>query len=124
MSKIMIVPLKSNEVDEASELCARAFSPTPLPCAVFGDPSEEQRGIMGAGLKNMIGNMPGKVFLAKDNDQIVGVMRIVEWPNCQTQPSAQMVNLLPEETALRIGKWRSTWAKHDPKKPHWHLDPI
>jgi ribosomal protein S18 acetylase RimI-like enzyme len=124
MSKIMIEPLRSSEVDEASVLLSRAFSPTPLPRVVFGDPSEELRHIMVAAMKNMIGNMPGKVFLAKENGQIIGVMRIVEWPDCQKPPSAQVFNLIPEEIALRFGKWRSTWAKHDPKKPHWHLDPI
>ncbi len=124
MGKIMIEPLRSSEVDEASVLLSRAFSSTPLPCVVFGDPSEEQRRIIAAGMKNMIMNMPGKVFLAKENGQIIGVMRIVEWPDCQKPPSDQDFNLIPEEMALRFGKWRSIWAKHDPKKPHWHLDPV
>jgi len=122
MGKIVIDPLKSSEVDEASVLLSRAFSPTPLPRALLGDPSEEQRRILKTVIKSII-ELPGKVILAKENEQIIGAMRIVEWPDCQKTP-AQVLNLLPQEMALRIGKWRSIWAKHDPKKPHWHIDPL
>ena len=48
MGRIMIEPLRPSEVDEASVLLSRAFSSTPLPCAAFGDPSEEQRRILRA----------------------------------------------------------------------------
>ena len=48
MGRIMIDPLRPSEVDEASVLLSRAFSSTPLPCAAFGDPSEEQRRILRA----------------------------------------------------------------------------
>jgi GNAT superfamily N-acetyltransferase len=124
MSKIVIKLLRSREIDDASVLLSRAFVPTPLPRAVFGDPSEGQRRIIEAGMKNMIANMPGKVFLAKEKNLIVGVMRIVEWPDCQKPPEDKVFKLLPEEIAFRFGKWRSIWAKNDPKKPHWHLDPL
>ena len=124
MGKIVIEPLRSSEVDEASVLLSRAFSPTPIPCALVGDPSEEQRLILGGAMKGMMMDLPGKVFLAKDNGQIIGVMRLVEWPDCQKLPSPEAFKLLPEEMALRFVKWRSIWAKHDPKKPHWHIDPL
>jgi len=123
MDKIKIEPLRSSEVVEASVLLSRTFSPLPLACAVFGDPSEEQRRLIEAGFKHIIEKLPGKVLLAKENDQIIGVMRIVEWPNCQ-KSSAQVLKLLPEEITLRLGKWRSIWAEHDPRKLHWHIDPL
>ncbi len=123
MDKIKIELLRSNEAVEASVLLSRAFSPLPLPCAVFGNPSEVQRGFLKAGFRNLLENAPGKVLLAKENDQIIGVMRIVEWPDCQ-KSTVQVQKLLPEQIVLRMDKWRSIWAEHDPRKHHWHIDPI
>jgi predicted N-acetyltransferase YhbS len=123
MGNIMIEPLRLSDVDETSAVLSRAFSSTPLPSTVFGDPSDEQRRIIGAGFKMMV-NMPGNVLVAKENGHIIGAMRIVEWPDCQKPPPAQVVNPFPEAMARRFGTWRSSWAQHDPKKPHWHLDPI
>jgi ribosomal protein S18 acetylase RimI-like enzyme len=123
MDNIVIEPLRSSDVDEASIVLSRAFSSTPLPRAAFGDPSDDQRGILGAAFK-MMANMPGKAFVAKENGQIIGAMRIVEWPECRQPPPADVPLPFPEEMAQRFGIWQSSWAQHDPKKPHWHLDPI
>ncbi len=78
----------------------------------------------------MLKHLPGQVFVAKQSDQIVGVMRIVKWPDCQTSP-LQGLKMMPAMMkaggigTLRRGlKMRGTWAKKDPKKPHWHLDPL
>ena len=122
MDQIVIGSLKSTQVNEASVLLSRALSPTPLPCAVFGDPTEEQRRILETVMKGLI-ELPGQVLVAKENEQIIGVMRIVEWSDCQ-KPPVEVLDLLPQEIALRVNKWRSNWAKHDPKKPHWHVDPL
>jgi ribosomal protein S18 acetylase RimI-like enzyme len=78
----------------------------------------------------MLKHLPGQVVVAKQSNQIVGAMRIVKWPGCQTSP-LQGLKMMPEMMktggtgTLRRGlKLRGTWAKADPKKPHWHLDPL
>ena len=74
-------------------------------------------------------HVPGETFLAKDDGQIVGVMRIIEWPDCQMS-IMQNLRLLPamiralKGTFVRAARFSSVWAKHDPKEHHWHLDPI
>jgi predicted N-acetyltransferase YhbS len=76
-------------------------------------------------------HMPGEVFVAKKDNRVVGVMRMVEWPGCQMKP-LQGLRFLPTiikaagglGTMRRAMKMRGTWAKKDPKKPHWHLDPL
>ena len=102
MDTIVIEPLKADDANEASVVLSRALSPTPLPCAVFGDPTEEQRRFLEQVMKGLIA-CPGQVLLAKEDKQVIGVMRIVEWPDCQ-EPPVQALALLPEEIVLRVKK--------------------
>lgn len=54
---------------------------------------------------------------------------MVEWPHCQLSP-LQNEKLLPFMIIAARGSsfqtlgFRSTWEKHDPKQPHWHLGPL
>ena len=128
MSQRRIEPLHPDEVDEAAFLQSRAYSSVPLITAVFGAPSEKQRSLLENGFKMTLGKMPGEVFTAKEDDSIVGVMRIVEWPDCQ-KSALQGFYFLPallilRGKALRMRKWNSIWGKHDPGKPHWHLSSV
>ena len=53
-------------------------------------------------------------------------------PHGQCQPSGrEKLGLLPTlmstgglGATLRMLRWASAWAKHDPKAPHWHLGPV
>ena len=128
MGERRIEPLHPDEVDEAAFLQSRAYSLVPLIIAVFGAPSEKQRSLLENGFKMTLGKMPGEVFTAKEDDSIVGVMRIVEWPDCQ-KSALQGFYFLPallilRGKALRMRKWNSIWGKHDPEKPHWHLSSV
>lgn len=123
MGKITIEPLQSGETDEASVLLSRAYSHTPLIRAAFCEPGDKQRRILDTGFKNSIAKRLGKVLLAKDGEHIIGVMRIIKWPDCQKR-SGYDLNKLPQDMALRVGEWKSIWAEHDPREPHWHLGPI
>jgi ribosomal protein S18 acetylase RimI-like enzyme len=76
-------------------------------------------------------HMPGQAFVAKQDGRVVGAMRMVEWPDCRKMKPLQVLRMLP--TLLKAGtlgeinramKARSAWVKNDPKKPHWHIDPI
>ncbi|MFQ5883887.1 MAG: GNAT family N-acetyltransferase [Thermoplasmata archaeon] len=128
MSEIRIEPLQPSEVDEASLLLSRAFIATQFASALMGGKGEKQRRNLQNGFRIMIDKKPGSVVLAKENDKILGVMRMIEWPDCQVKP-IQGLEMIPalfimRGVALRIRKQRSIWGKHDPKKPHWHIDPL
>ena len=129
MGQIVIEPVKNIEIPEAAVLLSRAFVPTHVVAAVYQGKSEEQRRCPEAIFKILLEGMHGKVLLAKDNHEMVGVMRMVEWPHCQLSP-LQSQKLLPfmiiaaRGSSFQTLRFRSTWAKHDPKQPHWHLGPL
>jgi ribosomal protein S18 acetylase RimI-like enzyme len=129
MKKIVIQPIQEEELPQALDVLGKAFAPMPNTIAIFGDNSGNERRmkiIFGA----MIKHISGQVFVAKQDSQIIGAMRIVEWPDCQT---SQLKGLKMMPAMMKTGgigimrrglKLRGTWAKSDPKKPHWHLDPL
>ena len=124
-------PLQESEFAEAVVVTTRAYSTNPLGVAVYrGHPDKERYQEASNG--QLLGHMTGQVIIAKKDEQVVGVMRMVEWPQCQMSLSLTQTLriLLPamltrnrglvirKLTAMRI------WSKHHPKEPHWHLGPI
>jgi ribosomal protein S18 acetylase RimI-like enzyme len=70
----------------------------------------------------LFNNLPGIVFLAKENEKIIGVMRmrscigkVIENPNVFRDEN---------DIDWRKSVWFKEWAKHDPVEQHWHLGPI
>ncbi len=129
--EIKIQPVQPEELSEALDVLGKAFATLPSSIALYkgrSRPDIERRMQITFGA--LLKHMPGQVFVAKQGDRVVGVMRIVEWPGCQMKP-LQALKMLPALMKagglgeMRRGmKMRGTWAKKDPKKPHWHLDPI
>jgi predicted N-acetyltransferase YhbS len=129
MSEIVIEPIKPEDIPEASKVISRAFAPTPVVVAVAKGSGEKQQRKLESGMKYMFKKAPGHMYVAKMDGEIVGAMRMVKWPECQPKPSQGLMMLpgiLIRFGALtpRIMKFRSIWGKRDPKKPHWHLDPL
>jgi len=128
MGQIVIEPAKNIEIPEAAVLLSRAFAPTPVVATVYQGENEKQCR-PEAIFEILLGGMHTQVLLAKDNHEMVGVMSMVEWPHCQLSP-LQSRKLLPFMIIAACGssfqtlRFRSTWAKHDPKQPHWHLGPL
>lgn len=128
MKLVTIETLTSEEVPEAAKVAARALAPTPFPMAVFGGLEKTERGLE-ATIRIQFSSGPGQVLVARKDNRVVGVLRMVEWPQCQT-PSGQALRLLPimfktlGSGVIRAMKGRAVWAKHDPKEPHWHVDPL
>jgi len=119
------------DFSEALDVLGKAFATQPSSFAIYRGRTrsdiERRIQIICAAL---IKYLPGQLFVAKHDSRTVGAMRIVEWPGCKIKPQ-QIVRILPSLmktgglAELRRGmKMRGTWAKKDPKKPHWHLDPI
>jgi ribosomal protein S18 acetylase RimI-like enzyme len=129
MSEIIIEPIKPEDIPEASKVISRAFAPTPVVVAVAKGSGEKQQRKLESGMKYMFKKVPGHMYVAKNNGEIVGAMRMVKWPECQPTP-LQGLRMLPfilikfGTLTPRVMKFRSIWGKNDPKKPHWHLDPL
>ena len=125
---IVIESLKPDEIQEAASLLSKAFILTKFSSKVAGGQDEKHRRMLEIGFKTMLDKKPGKKFVAKDNGKIVGVMRMAKWPDCQNSIPRGFEKiptlLFGRKSALRLFKFRSIWKKHDPKKPHWHIDPI
>ncbi len=124
----VIEPLKTKDIPIAAQLLSKAFILTPFSSAVAGGQDEKHRRKLEIGFKIMLEKKPGKKVVAKDNGKIVGVMRMVQWPDCQNsipQGFEKIPTILfGRRSALRLFKFRSIWKKHDPKTPHWHIDPL
>jgi ribosomal protein S18 acetylase RimI-like enzyme len=67
-------------------------------------------------------NSPGIVFLAKENEKIIGVMRM---KSC-TGKVVDNPDMVEDENDpnWRKSVWFHEWAAYDPVDQHWHLGPI
>ena len=127
MSNVSIREAIPDELPEAAYLASLAMISLPDNNAVFAG----KRSQFEAAILMMFKNMPGQVLLAKDkdDDQIVAVMRLVEWPKCRKM-GRESFKLLPsmlfslKSSIPRLMKRQTMWAQHDPKEHHWHLDPL
>lgn len=128
MSEIRIVPLQPDEIDEAADVLSRAFINTPFTGKIMGGPSERHRKQLKMGFKAMLAKKPGTKVAAMDGERMVGVMRMVKWPDCQNSVPRGLelfpAILFARSTMKRFLGARNVWGEHDPKKPHWHVDPI
>ncbi len=108
-----------------STVLGKAYVTSPLPVVVLGPNLRRSEGFMRVALERL----PGQAFVAKDDGQIVGGMKMVEWPDCQLPPS-KMLPMLPAMLKIlgwritKVLKWMPAWAKLDPKQPHWHFGPF
>lgn len=128
ITKTVIQPIQPKELSEAAKVLGQAFATQPNTLAILGEQNDKQRRVE-AMFRIMLERLPEQVIVAKKDGQIVGVLRMMEWPYCQMTP-IQSLKILPAMISIFGGatlrglKLRSAWAKHDPKEPHWHVDPI
>jgi ribosomal protein S18 acetylase RimI-like enzyme len=126
MEQVNIGILRREEIQEAAKVVGRALAPTPFTMAMCQGPEKSER-FMEAIIKVVFGRFPGQVLAARKGNRVVGVIRMVEWPQCQML-SRQGWMLLPSMFRIlgfgliRHIRGKAVWAKHDPKEPHWHLD--
>jgi len=127
---IEIVPLQPSGIGEASMVMSRAFTLSPLLVAALGESNEKQRSTIEKMYRMMLKEKSGTVLSAKEDGKILGVIRFLEWPQCQKENNSflglkfLLVLLVFRGKALRLRKWFSIWAKHDPNKPHLHLSAL
>ena len=122
MSMISIRIAQPKDLPEAAHLTSRAMVSNPLVVATFGG----RQARWEAATKVAFERLGGQVYLAEDNGQIVGVMRVTESPNCFPSPKTRL-RVLPsmvkslKGSLLPLMKWQQVWERHDPKEHHWHI---
>ena len=128
MEQISIGPLQESELPEAVAVSTRAYSTNPLGLAVYREHRNKER-YEEAAYRQLFGHMPGQVFIAKKDEHVVGVMRMVEWPHCQIPLNIKwrelpVMLIILRGLAIRMLTAMRVWSKHHPREPHWHLGPI
>ncbi len=115
-------------MNKAADLLSKAFINTPFTVKIMGGSTEKHRKMLKMGFKNMLAKKPGAKYAAWDGDEMVGVMRMVKWPDCQNSIPRGAELIIPTLVARKVmGRFkaaRKVWGLHDPNKPHWHVDPI
>jgi ribosomal protein S18 acetylase RimI-like enzyme len=128
MTSIEVVPMQPDEAEEASFVLSKAFIDTLFSGKIMGGHTEKHRRMLQLGFKSMISKKPGDKVVAKDGEEIVGVMRMVKWPDCQNSIPRGIetvpLRIIARKVLSRLQESRRIWGVHDPKKPHWHVDPI
>jgi ribosomal protein S18 acetylase RimI-like enzyme len=125
--------MQKSDIPQAAEVLGKAFATTPGSLAIYrGKPKIARRmqiffeGTLKSGiLKSEMGNC----FVAELDSQVVGVMKICQWPACYEMSLAMGLKLMPAllrstgglGTLMRKMKFIGALRKHDPKRLHWHL---
>lgn len=128
MDAIEISRLDTGDLAEAADLASKAFISTPLVKAVMLGAGEKQRLALRSGMKRLLGHPGGEVWVAKQETQMVGVIRMAKWPDCQkvAMPlfAVPFAFLSVGRAAVNVYRFRNAWSRFDPKQPHCHLDPL
>lgn len=125
--QIKVRELQKEDLTQACVTLGKAFATSPNTIAIYrNNPTTAYK--MQTVFLSMLKYLPGKVSVAELDGRVVGAMRIAEWPACQEQNLKMMSSMLGAAggpgSLVRAMKMRHTWKKHDPKKPHLHLDPL
>ena len=122
MSNLQISLMEQNDIQQSAKVLSIAMVNNPHHIGVFMGNGEKQRAEIETMFFNLFSNLPGIVFLAKENEKIIGVMRmkscvgkVVDDPGvCEDE----------NDIDWRKSVWFKEWARHDPAEQHWHLGPI
>lgn len=126
MPDIVIEPMQPEDLSATALLLSRAMSVLPENRVVFRGRRDRVERLF----RLMLNSPRGRMLLARDGDQVVGAMRMIEWPQCYEASLLRRIRMFPLLIRIMKGafpramKRRSIWASHDPQKPHWHLGPL
>jgi len=115
--------LEKSNISGASRVLSEAMLKNPIHIAVFQGHGEKEREIIEKMFFELLIDLPGITFLAKINEQIVGVMRMKSCDGSKVSDEhaqTEEVNNLD----WRITYWHNEWARQDPLNQHWHLGPV
>ena len=120
MSNFRISFMEQNDIQKSAEVLSIAMLNSPHHLGVFLGNGENERLEIEKMFFELFNNLPGIVFLAKENEKIIGVMRM---KSCIGQVIDEP-DIVENDINWRKSVWSKEWAAHDPVEQHWHLGPI
>ncbi len=114
--------MEQNDIQQSAKVLSIAMLNNPQHIGVFLGNGEKERLEIEKMFFELFNNLPGFVFLAKENEKIIGVMRM---KSCIGKVIDDRDELDDEhDINWRKSVWFKEWAEHDPIEQHWHLGPI
>jgi len=127
---ITIRRMSRNDIGAACKVLGLAFADNPNTLVIArGDRARGQRMMESGARFAKLGRRYSHVLVAEDMGRVVGVLNAIEWPNCQLRMNEKL-KIAPSMIRVtglglpRAFTMMSVWAKHDPRKRHWHVGPI
>jgi ribosomal protein S18 acetylase RimI-like enzyme len=122
MSSFHICFMEQNDIQESAKALSIAMLNNPHHIGIFMGNGEKERLQIEKIFFELFNDLPGIVFLAKENEKIIGVMRM----NSCTGKVVDEPEVCEDEKDINWRKsvWFKEWAAHDPVEQHWHLGPI
>jgi len=123
MSDYHISFMEKSDIQESATVLSVAMLDAKLHVAVLLGKGENERREIKKMFIGLFTQLPGIVFLAKEKQQIVGVMRM---KSCEGFKPVDNPKDPKDENdiAWRKSVWHTEWARHEPQGQHWHLGPI
>lgn len=115
--------MEKSDIEDSARVLSIAMIENPIHLAVYQKSDESTRIEIESDFKNLLRDKPGIVFIAKEKQTIVGVMRMnscsgKETVNDEIEPKDK------NNTDWRKKVWLNEWDRQDLKDQHWHLGPI
>ena len=123
MSNFHISFMEQNDIQQSAKVLSIAMLDNPHHIGVFLGNGENERLEIEKMFFELFNNLPGIVFLAKENEKIIGVMRMKSCNGRKTTDNPKE-SKAENDIDWRKSIWLSEWARHDPSDQHWHLGPI
>ena len=123
MSDYHISFMEKSDIQESAKVLSIAMLNAQLHIAVLQGNSENERQEIEKMFCELFVQLPGIVFLAKENKKIIGVMRM---KSCEGYKPIDTPRDSKDENDIdwRKSVWHTEWARHEPLSQHWHLGPI
>ena len=122
MSNFRISFMEQNDIQQSAKVLSIAMLNNPHHLGVFMGNGEKERLELEKMFFELFNHLPGIVFLAKENEKIIGVMRM---KSCIGRMIDE-TDMVEDENDINWRKyvWLKEWSAHDPVEQHWHLGPI
>ncbi len=123
MKDIHISLMEINDIQESARVLSVAMVDNPLHEAIFRGKGEKERLEIEKMFNNLFIQLPGVVFLAREKNNIIGVMRM---KSCRGSKAKDAPKNSEDKNSVdwRKSVWQAEWARRDPTEQHWHLGPI
>jgi ribosomal protein S18 acetylase RimI-like enzyme len=123
MGNVQISLMERSDTQESAKVLSIAMLNAKLHVAVLQGNSENERQEIEKMFLELFTHLPGIVFLAKEKQNIIGVMRM---KSCEGYKPVDDPKDSKDENDINWRKsvWHTEWARHEPLNQHWHLGPI